>query len=742
MTKRSAAWLAAALALLLMLLVGGASVMLGIIQADPENYDQCGGGGDTTMVAADTGAPGAKVAGLTDKQRRNAATLIRVGTGMGITPKGLQVAVAMAYQESGILNLASRAVPESIRYPHDEVRDGDHDSVGIAQQRASWGSVRSRMRVDESMTRFYKALKAIPYESMSVPAAAQAVQRSAFPSAYAQWEDEAKAVVAANTGGAVTAEPVVNTDSGMQPAAKRAADFVRSKFGFKGTIGGYVNRNIAGTNQKSKHASGLAIDVMLPVGATSNAIADYFAGPGYDTFGVENVIHNRRIYNKARGWHDYRGDPHTSHVHVDFTGSEGAVGPAVPAVEDTGGDCPPTQDAASSGPVQYPLATKAAHDRHNYGGGGPHWAHGHTGTDYSVPCGTPVLAATDGNIVLDTTQGWAGRWLVKVQTGPKALTTWYAHMQSLSVSDGQPVKVGQQIGEVGALGNATGCHLHFEVHPKGGSIYEDGVNPSSWLAQNVGKEVDTGALPAKSTGDDVGGGFVIASFNVLGSAHTRGPGGKGPGEQRVRNVPRIFDAYGVEIAGLQEFTSGQARAFMAASSGWSMYHPPGDTENAIVWRTDSYKRVGQGSVSVPYFNNNRHMPWVVLADTEGNRAIFLNVHNPASNIRGMGDKSARRREAVRRERAAVARLHSTGLPVFWTGDMNARTDFYCAATAGGLVESAAGKRGSPCRKPAGTRIDWIMGTPEVSWSGWRLIRNATISRTTDHPLAIARATVH
>ena len=61
----------------------------------------------------------------------------------------------------------------------------------------------------------------------------------------------------------------------------------------------------------------------------------------------------------------------------------------------------------------------------------PMWSHGHTGTDLSVTCGTPVLAATSGRVVVRTDQSWAGRWLVEVSTGPARLTTWYAHMRAL-----------------------------------------------------------------------------------------------------------------------------------------------------------------------------------------------------------------------------------------------------------------------------------------------------------------------
>jgi murein DD-endopeptidase MepM/ murein hydrolase activator NlpD len=141
----------------------------------------------------------------------------------------------------------------------------------------------------------------------------------------------------------------------------------------------------------------------------------------------------------------------------------------------------------AAGTAVFPLPPESEYvDQHNFGASGGHWASRHTGTDLSVACGIPVRAATAGTIQIDRTQTWAGPWLVKVSTRPGKLTTWYAHMQRITVVHGQPVAAGQQIGEVGSLGNATGCHLHFEVHPRGGSIYEDPIDPSPWLADVVG----------------------------------------------------------------------------------------------------------------------------------------------------------------------------------------------------------------------------------------------------------------
>ncbi|MBO0731791.1 MAG: M23 family metallopeptidase, partial [Acidimicrobiaceae bacterium] len=168
-----------------------------------------------------------------------------------------------------------------------------------------------------------------------------------------------------------------------------------------------------------------------------------------------------------------------------------------------------TPVAYASGVVGWPVPAQwVRSDAHNYGQTGSHWASFHTGTDFEVPLGTPVLAATSGVVHLESGGGWswAGRWLVQVQTaGPGSLTTWYAHMEQLSVTEGQYVTVGQQLGLSGAEGNVTGPHLHFEVHPHGGGYMADQVDPSTWLAQHVGKPVDsTGSGVAGTTPQTIG----------------------------------------------------------------------------------------------------------------------------------------------------------------------------------------------------------------------------------------------
>ncbi len=134
------------------------------------------------------------------EQVPNAKVIVAAGTAMGIPARGQVVALATALQESGLRNL-----------PY-----GDRDSVGLFQQRPSqgWGTVQQILDPSYAATKFYAALRGVPgWESMTVAQAAQAVQRSGFPDAYAKWEPLATALQQALAPAASTAEAVSTAGS-------------------------------------------------------------------------------------------------------------------------------------------------------------------------------------------------------------------------------------------------------------------------------------------------------------------------------------------------------------------------------------------------------------------------------------------------------------------------------------------------------------------------------------------------
>ena len=97
----------------------------------------------------------------------------------------------------------------------------------------------------------------------------------------------------------------------------------------------------------------------------------------------------------------------------------------------------------------------------------------HTGTDIAANLGTKIKSATDGEVVLASSEGDYGNHL-KIQIGEVSII--YAHCNSLYVKQGDIVKQGQEIAEVGTTGNSTGPHLHFEIR-----YQERKVDPQSIL---------------------------------------------------------------------------------------------------------------------------------------------------------------------------------------------------------------------------------------------------------------------
>ena len=98
-----------------------------------------------------------------------------------------------------------------------------------------------------------------------------------------------------------------------------------------------------------------------------------------------------------------------------------------------------------------------------------HVPHSHTGIDVSATTGTPITAAKSGQVIISekgTGSTWSYGEYVVIDHGD-GTTTLYAHMSYRAASEGQIVTQGQYIGDVGATGNVTGPHLHFEVRKNG-----------------------------------------------------------------------------------------------------------------------------------------------------------------------------------------------------------------------------------------------------------------------------------
>ena len=146
------------------------------------------------------------IAELIEDQVRIAAIIVRVGQDMNVPPRGWVIAVATALQESRLQNL-----------PHLGEAN-DHDSIGVFQQRPSqgWGTPEQLADPAYQARKFYEKLLTIPgWENLPLTVAAQRVQVSAFPDAYAKWEQRANEVVGAVSG--IVCPPGAR-DGGVLPA--------------------------------------------------------------------------------------------------------------------------------------------------------------------------------------------------------------------------------------------------------------------------------------------------------------------------------------------------------------------------------------------------------------------------------------------------------------------------------------------------------------------------------------------
>ncbi|MEZ0578617.1 hypothetical protein [Nocardioides sp. MH1] len=288
------------------------------------------------IVSGPSGDCSATVAGhhveISGDQAENATLIAAIGVRRGLPARAVSIALAAAFQESKLTN---------IDY-------GDRDSVGLFQQRPSqgWGTVQQLQDPEYATNAFYDALvKVDGYEDMEITEAAQHVQRSAYPSAYADHEEDARALASALTGyspasftcdldgGAPSADQDL-LDSGLTARADAVREDVLERFGDL-DLGGFAPGGVTdGHMEGSAHYEGRAIDIFYrPVNESNNvrgwAMAHYLVGNAA-RLDIRTVIFDDRIWTAGRdGWRDY--DPpersgsieileHRDHVHVDVFG--------------------------------------------------------------------------------------------------------------------------------------------------------------------------------------------------------------------------------------------------------------------------------------------------------------------------------------------------------------------------------------------------------------------------------------
>lgn len=268
---------------------------------------------------------------LDTEQAENATTIAAIGVRRGLPARAVSIAIATAFQESKLRNITH----------------GDRDSIGLFQQRPSqgWGTQEQIMDPFYSTNKFFDELVKIDgYTEMRITEAAQEVQRSAYPEAYEQHAEGARALASALTGFSSAKVSCVVDDGNVEEQDLEAsgltgrAETVRAEldraFGDL-VLGGFAPGGVStGHKEGSAHYEGRAIDIFVrPVNKENKrrgwVIAQYLVAHA-KRLQIEHVIFDDRIWGDGRrsedGWRNYdppdrAGDrailEHRDHVHVD-----------------------------------------------------------------------------------------------------------------------------------------------------------------------------------------------------------------------------------------------------------------------------------------------------------------------------------------------------------------------------------------------------------------------------------------
>lgn len=237
--------------------------------------------------------------------------------------------------------------------------------------------------------------------------------------------------------------------------------------------------------------------------------------------------------------------------------------------------------------------------------------------------------------------------------------------------------------------------------------------------------------------------FQIGTLNVLGSQHTAGPGGYGPGTSRAGMLASAIVNRGVDLVGMQEMQDDQLAVFQRQLPGYGIWpgHALGNNgvRLQIAYRYDLFDVVDTGSITTVFNHQMRPIPYALFVNREtGGKFYVVDVHN---SPRGM---ESERDAATGPEISLVNQLRSTGRPVLLTGDTNEHTEFFCrvAAATGMIGYNGGSASGGGCNVGTGPiKIDKIMGGGGVAFSSPIVDYGSPIPSATDHAFVHATTTI-
>ncbi|WP_217645183.1 hypothetical protein [Nocardioides terrae] len=228
-------------------------------------------------------------ADLDVEQAQNAGLITAIAVRRGLPPRAATIALATAFQESKLYNLDY----------------GDRDSVGLFQQRPSqgWGT-RKQLRDPVYATgRFYDALVQVDgFETMRITEAAQRVQRSGFPEAYAAHEPAARALASSLTGRSPHAFTcrIGSTEPGRSAVVSSEVT---------GVFGALVSTPVA---------NGRTVTVGVPDRTTGWALAHYVVAQA-GRLGIRRVSYAGRAWALDETWKQEDGRA-AGRVRIDLAG--------------------------------------------------------------------------------------------------------------------------------------------------------------------------------------------------------------------------------------------------------------------------------------------------------------------------------------------------------------------------------------------------------------------------------------